>query len=178
MPPIQSSSDPGESFDLAAAQTLPRETEVKAWSLPHSGLRRGHRAERRILILGDSDANKTDSPGRELVYENQNPQESSFLEDAEVYWEGLLVEAPCEEMKRGRNGQMEKQMSMPHNSGLNQPHRGGSGWGWMTQQSLDAGGVQPWVILKNLYIYLAVQGLSCGTEIISWHAETSLLTKD
>lgn len=82
LPPIQSSSDSGESFDPAAAQTLPRETrtEVKAWSLPHSGLRRGHRVERRILILGDSDASRTDSPGRELVYENQNPQELSFLE--------------------------------------------------------------------------------------------------
>ena len=39
LPPIQSSSDPGESFDPAAAQTLLRETwtKVKAWSLPHPG---------------------------------------------------------------------------------------------------------------------------------------------
>lgn len=44
-------------------------TEAKTQSAPHPALgsRRGHRAERLILVLGDSDSSRRDSPGRGLV---------------------------------------------------------------------------------------------------------------
>ena len=63
---------------------------------------------------------------------------------------------------------MEKQTSMPHNSGLNRPHRGiWSGDGWTQPVIGCRWGVTLGDFFLKTFIYLAVPGLSCGTKIIS-----------
>ena len=61
----------GSPLSLLLLKLSPGRPELKSrlgpCLTPALGLRRGHRAERRIPIFGDSDASKTDSLGRQLV---------------------------------------------------------------------------------------------------------------
>lgn len=74
-------SDPGEPFGCCSNPPQGTRTRTKAQSAPHAvlGSRRDHRAERTILVPGDSDASRRDSPSRHLVWEIQNPKEPSVV---------------------------------------------------------------------------------------------------
>lgn len=89
LPPAQSGglgeSDPGEPFGCCSNPPQGTRTRTKAQSVPHAvlGSRRSHRTERTILVPGDSDASRRDSPSRHLVWEIRNPKEPSVVSPGE-----------------------------------------------------------------------------------------------